>query len=174
MRSDLPVIDDSSHTLRISFYGTDWRASSLSNLTAGPMDFDGVRVRCVESVVQSMNFSPNDHRHASCLDLCGPVCKSMIYEAEDGSAGRKGEVHWNGRVMAIDSEERLDVIRRAIILKFSSIGSAWEALRLSQGLDLEYDTSELDEIFSVPSTFFIDVLCEIRRAIGAGSFPRPS
>lgn len=159
--------------LRISFYGTDWRSSSLSNLTAGPMTFDGVWVRCVESVVQSMNFPPDDHRHEACLDLCGPVCKSMIYEAED-AVGVTGEAYWNGRVMAIGSAERLDVIRRAIECKFSSIGSAWEALRLSQGLDLEYDTSDLDEVLSVPKSFFLDVLCDIRRSIGAGSFPRPS
>ena len=160
--------------LRISFYGTDWRASNLSNLTAGPMTFDGVRVRCVESVVQAMNFSPDDPRHASCLDLSGPVCKSMIYEAQDASAGRTGSVHWAGRSMSIDSAERYDVIERAMRCKFSTIGSAWEALRLSQGLELEYDTSELDEMLSVPRAFFLDVLCEIRDAIGAGSFPRPS
>lgn len=160
--------------LRVSYYGTDWRASNLSNLTAGPMTFDGVRVRCVESVVQAMNFPPDDPRHHACLDLCGPVCKSMIYEAHDGPAGRDGIVHWNGASMSLASQDRLDVIRRAMECKFASVWPAWEALRLSQGMELDYDTSDLDEAFSVPRAFFLEVLGDLRDAIGAGSFPRPS
>jgi len=156
--------------LNISYYGRDWRSSELSNLTAGPMAFDGVRVRCVESVVQSMNFRPDDPRHDACLDLCGPECKSMIYEA---AAGIHGVVHWGGLVIDLESSERLGIIRRVIETKFSTISSAWEALRLSQGIELEYDTSEIDEMLSVPRDFFLSVLSDIRAAIGQGEFPRP-
>jgi len=160
--------------LSVSYYGADWRSADLSNLTPGPMEFDGVRVRCVESVVQSMNFSLDDPRHAACLDLCGPECKSMMYEAIDAAAGCDGVAHWGSLVIGIASDERLGIIRRAMECKFSTVASAWEALRLSHGLDLEYETSDMDEVFSVPKRFFLDVLSEIRLNIVRGLFPRPS
>ena len=164
-----PISDD---PLQISFYATDWRASILSNMTPTPMVFDGLHAACVEAIVQGMNFPPNDPRHESTLHLSGPVCKSMIYEAEEVVAGT-GNVFWNGHILDIDSDDRLRLLESVIRAKFATNKLAWEALRLSDGRTLEYSTSRMDERLSIPSLLFIDTLSTVLDDIRAGSLPMP-
>lgn len=165
-----PMSDD---PLQISYYATDWRASVLSNMTPTPMVFDGVYAACVEAVVQSMNFPMDDPRHESTLHLSGPVCKSMIYEAESVVA-ETGLVYWNGGIFEIDSDDRLWLLDSVIRAKFATNKLAWEALRLSEGRTFEYNTSELDERLSIPTNLFLHTLSSVLDDIRAGLLPAPS
>ena len=163
----------SGDPLQISFYATDWRGSTLSNITPTPMVLGGVQATCVEAIVQAMNFPPDDLRHSSTLGLSGPICKSMIYEAQDVVAVH-GAIFWDGHEMPIDSEERLDLLRAVIRAKYASNKLAWEALRLCDGRTFEYQTSELDERLSIPRLLFVETLSAVLDDIRAGSLPLPS
>ena len=159
--------------IQISYYATDWRGSTLSNMTPTPLMFDGIQAACVEAIVQAMNFPLDDPRHQSTLHLSGPVCKSLIYEAEEIVA-ETGHVFWNGHILEIGSDDRLWLLESVIRAKYTTNKLAWEALRLSDGRPFEYNTSPLDERLSVPSLLFVDTLSKVLDDIRAGLLPVPS
>ena len=136
----------------------------LSNLHPTPFIMDNIRLSCMESLVQSMNFPENDWRHVACFELSGPECKAMMYEAME-ILSLKGTVHWKGEEMMWGGKDHLSILRRGLNLKFSQHELSREALEDTIGMRLVYDAPENDRICSYPPDEFVIALQEIRESM---------
>jgi len=136
----------------------------LSNLHPTPFVIDEIRMICMESFVQSLNFPEDDWRHVACFELSGPECKAMMYEAQ-GILSEGGLVHWKGRKMERGGSEHLALLRRGLEAKFSQFEMVREALEDTLGMDLVYEAPEIDYFCSYPPSEFVTALQEIRESI---------
>jgi hypothetical protein len=143
-------------TIDISYFSKDWRGSQLSNLTPSPFEFEGIPLACVESLVQSLNFSEDDLRHTLCLELYGLECQSMAFAAAEGVGG----FHWEGR--EVSPAERDALIGRAIVEKFEVCSRARMAMTACGEIEFAYDPDPEVEAVSLNAGTFLDILRGIR------------
>jgi len=154
--------------LCISYYSRDWRGAVLSNLHRTPFLIDGIRMMCMESFVQSLHFPHGDLRHERCFDLDGPECKSMMYDAMESIRGDRF-AHWMGERMAWGGPDHMELMRRGLRAKFDQCEIALEALMDTVGMEIVYDTPDIDRDFSYPPTMFVKDLADIRDSFGKGA-----
>lgn len=137
----------------------DWRGRLLSNFAPTPFQIDGRTAASFEGFYQALKWPEGSGQRDHCLTLVGLAAKRFGEEAPQANV-----FLWGRQIIRVGSPEHHNLLRRALMAKFTQNHFARKALLATGDAELIHELPHYSgpEKSVFPSNLFCKMLMQIR------------